>query len=84
MNWGQLDWPFVLASGLQIGVAAELVRVAPVVGDRVEARYQGGQPWFPGVVSAVMSLTPNPNPNPNPRRPALVPRRRERGLVPDP
>ena len=35
MNWGQLDWPFVLASGLQIGVAAELVVFAIALGSRV-------------------------------------------------
>jgi len=34
-NWGQLDWPFVLASGLQIGVAAELVVFAIALGSRV-------------------------------------------------
>ena len=35
VNWGQLDWPFVLASGLQIGVAAELVVFAIALGSRV-------------------------------------------------
>lgn len=35
VNWGRLDWPFVLASGLQVGVAAELVVFAIALGSRV-------------------------------------------------
>jgi diguanylate cyclase (GGDEF)-like protein len=35
VNWGRLDWPFVLASGLQVGVAAELVVFAIALSSRV-------------------------------------------------
>lgn len=35
VNWGHLDWPFVVATGLQIGVAAELVVFAIALSSRV-------------------------------------------------
>jgi diguanylate cyclase (GGDEF)-like protein len=35
VTWGQLNWPFWLASGLQIGVAAELVVFAIALSSRV-------------------------------------------------
>ena len=35
VTWGHLDWPFVLSSGVQIGVAAELVVFAIALGSRV-------------------------------------------------
>lgn len=35
VNWGQLDWPFVVATGLQIGVAGELVVFAIALSSRV-------------------------------------------------
>lgn len=35
VNWGKLDWPFVLGSGLQIGVVAELVVFAIALASRV-------------------------------------------------
>jgi diguanylate cyclase (GGDEF)-like protein len=35
VNWGKLDWPFVMAAGLQIGVAGELVVFAIALSSRV-------------------------------------------------
>lgn len=35
VNWGKLDWPFVMAAGLQIGVAGELVVFGIALSSRV-------------------------------------------------
>jgi hypothetical protein len=37
----------------EVGVRAELLRGAPKVGDKIEARFGKGDAWFPGAIAAV-------------------------------